>query len=450
LHCPIKIEPQCRWLVAAAVTLLSAAVAARTDDSGGDIERLILDLGSRHFAVRQRASSELVGAEVEAVPHIAAAVGTEDVEVRQRAAEVLLAQAFSNKSEVRKAARGALVELSQSSVPRIAQAGQEMRRRMAGMAMAELTRLGATVMPVQGTTLSFNVQIGQTWTGGNEGLAMLADLGQVPWLSLESAPVSDLSLTHVAKLADSGLTRLFLGSSGIRGEELTVLAPLKSLQYLSLKQLPIDDARLAALPEFPDLQYLGLDGTRITDRGLAVLGRYPQLQVLWLDNAPVSDAGLVHLKSLVNLRTLYLPGTKVAGPGIAELRQLPNLTSISFRGVRLTADTAKYIGQLEQLESLGLDQTNVNDDQLADLKDLSRLRILWLSSTQITDQGLEHLKALKNLQIVHLSDTEVTREGATELQRSLPNCQVTTSGRAPQAVPQPRNPQARPPMPASP
>jgi hypothetical protein len=118
--------------------------------------------------------------------------------------------------------------------------------------------------------------------------------------------------------------------------------------------------------------------------------------------------------------------------------------------VRLAVDTLKYIGQLEQLESLGLDQTNVNDDQLAHLAGLSRLRILWLSSTQITDQGLEHLKSLKNLQIVHLSDTEVTRDGATELQRSLPNCQVTTSGRAPQAVPQPRNPPAKPPMPIAP
>ena len=74
-------------------------------------------------------------------------------------------------------------------------------------------------MPVQGTSLSFNVQIGEARAGGNEGLATLADLGQVPWLSLEEAPVSDAALVHVAKLADCGLTRLFLGTAefAVRG-----------------------------------------------------------------------------------------------------------------------------------------------------------------------------------------------------------------------------------------
>lgn len=415
------------------------------DDSAGNVKRLIEELSSSEFAVRQRASSALVEAGEKAIGEIAAAVSTGDAEVRGRAGTVLLVQAFSARSEVKTAARGALGELSLSSQPRVAEVGLEMRRRMAGMAVGELTRLGATVMPVQGTyDFSFNVQIGQAWTGGDERLAALADLGQVPWLSLESAPVSDAALAQVAKLGASNarLTRLFLGSSEIRGDGLKALAPLTGLQYLSLKQLPIDDERLAALPDFPELQYLGLDGTRVTDSGLAELARYPLLQVLWLDSTPVTDSGLVHFKSLASLRTLYLPGTKAAGPGIVELKHLPNLTSVSWRGVKLTADSLKYIGQLEQLESVGLDQTNVTDDQLADLAGLARLRILWLSNTQVTDQGLEHLKALRNLQIVHLSDTDVTREGATELQRALPNCQVTTSGRASQAVPQPRNPPA--------
>src|SRR5439155_27209993 len=134
----------------------------------------------------------------------------------------------------------------------------------AGNAVAELTRLGATVTPVQtGEPLVFNVQIRQTWNGGDVGLSLLEQLREVPWWSLENSPVGDGALVHIAKLgrASYGLSKLYLGSSRISGIGLPQLAPLRSLQYLSLKQLPIDDARLARLPDFPQLQYLGLDGT---------------------------------------------------------------------------------------------------------------------------------------------------------------------------------------------
>jgi hypothetical protein len=302
------------------------------------------------------------------------------------------------------------------------------REAMSAQAAAELARLGATVMPVQGgPPFTFNVQIGQRWRGGDERLPLLADLGSVPWLSLESSRVTDAALDHLSKLGgpSSGITKLYLGSSGIAGNSLEKLAPLKRLQYLSLKQLPIDDAKIARLPEFSDLQYLGLDGTKIGDEGLAHLERFPRLQVLWLDNTPVTDAGLTHLKKLPNLDTLYMPGTNAGGPGLAELRYVSKLKSISLKGVKFSTDGLRSLAQLEHLESLGLDMTNVTDDQLADLVGLKQLRILWLSGTNVGDDGIEHLKALPSLQIVHLNNTLVTREGAAELERALPRCQIT-------------------------
>jgi len=131
------------------------------------------------------------------------------------------------------------------------------------------------------------------------------------------------------------LSKLYLGSSRITGNGLPQLAPLQSLQYLSLKQLPIDDAKLATLPDFPLLQYLGLDGTRLGDEGLKTLARYPQLQVIWLDNTPITDAGLVNLLPLAKLQTLYLPGTQTGGQGLAELRALPRHRVAGRRGAAL-------------------------------------------------------------------------------------------------------------------
>jgi hypothetical protein len=445
-----------RLRVRAIVLVMAFASLPAPVRASDEIQRLVSDLGSADFAVRQRASGRLAEAGSQAIGPLAAAATSADAEVRNRAQLILLNLARSPKTDVRERSTRSIRELSRSADPRVAQVARGMLARIheaaSAAAAAELARLGATIWPVQGgPPLTFNVQLGNGWTGGNERVALLGDLGTVPWLSLESAPISDAALVHVAKLNESppGLTKLFLGNSGITGSSLTTLAPLTRLQYLSLKQLPIDDARLATLPDFPELQYLGLDGTKVGDEGLKTVARYGQLQTLWLDNTRVTDAGLANLKPLANLRTLYIPGTSTTGAGLAELRHLPNLTSLSLKATKLFPDTLKHVAQLEQLESLGLDQTNVSDDQLADLAGLHRLRILWLSSTAIGDAGLEHLKPLRNLQIVHLSDTQVSTDGVAELQRALPHCQMTTSHRVDPFAPppQPRRPLPIPPGP---
>jgi hypothetical protein len=399
-----------------------------------EVGRWVEDLGSGEFAVRQRAMGLLAGAGVEAIGELTRAVGGKDAEVRKRAMAILVGHALSPREELRRSAKEAIGGLAESESPRVAQVASaslyQIREVTSRIAAEELGKLGATVMPVANQDpLTFNVQIRQTWRGSDERLALLADLGEVPWLSLENSPATDGALVQIAKLGSGGRgpSKLYLGNSGISGIGLERLAALERLEYLSLKQLPIDDAKLARLPGFPGLQYLGLDGTQVGDEGLKLLSRYPQLQVLWLDQTRVTDAGLVHLQSLGSLRTLYLPGTNTGGAGLAELRRLPSLSSLSLKGVSLSAQSLKHVAQLEQLESLGLDMTNVRDEHLSDLAGLTRLRILWLSGTRISDAGLESLKNLKSLQIVHLTDTQVTSEGAAELQRALPGCQVTVS-----------------------
>jgi hypothetical protein len=402
------------------------------EESEKDAAKLIADLGSNDYSVRQRATTTLEAGGIEFLPQIVAAVQSADAEVRFRAWNILLAHALSPRGNSREAARDAIRRLTERSAGdvsgRLMGGVSRIREAMSGQAVADLTQFGATVMPVQGgPPFTFNVQIGQAWRGGDDRLALLSDLASVPWLSLESSRVTDAALDRLAKLADStpGITKLYLGSSGITGNSLEKLAPLRQLQYLSLKQLPIDDAKIARLPVFPELQYLGLDGTKIGDDGLAELERFPRLQVVWLDNTAITDAGMTHLKKLPNLDTLYMPGTNAGGSGLAELRYVWKLKSLSLKGVRFSADGLKALGQVEQLESLGLDMTNVADDQLADLAGLRQLRILWLSGTNTSDDGIEHLKALRSLQIVHLNNTLVTREGVAELERALPRCQIT-------------------------
>lgn len=437
-------------LAAVAVGLLGVAASLATDGPP-KAESLIADLGSSDFSTRQQATSQLQEAGQEALPHIVAAIRSTNSEARSRAWNILLTHALSTRTDVREAARAAVRQLQDQGEmnhgPFLSGGLARIREAISNQAAAELTRLGATTMPPSGgPPLTFNVQLGQGWHGGDDQLDLLSDLGTIPWLSLENSRVTDSALNHIAKLGEPapGLTKLYLGASGITGADLGTLAPLKRLQYLSLKHLPIDDTRLATLPALPDLQYLGLDGTKIGDASLAQLQRFPRLQILWLDNTRITDAGLVHLKSLQYLDTLYMPGTATGGPGLAELRDAPKLKSLSLKGVKLSADSLKALAQVGQLESLGLDMTNVTDNQLADLAGLKQLRVLWLNGTTIGDEGLQHLKQLHSLQIVHLTNTLVTREGTVELEQALPRCQITVD--LSPRIPDPFAPNPRPPV----
>lgn len=420
-----------RRLLLAATFALGMTAAAAARDGEIAVDRLIADLASNEFIVRQQATTELQQAGVLALPQLAAAVRSANPEARGRAWNILLSHALSGQTDIREAARAAVRQLEESdgNASRVWSGGlARIHEAISQQAATELTRLGATIMPPGGGPPStYNVQIGHAWRGGDEQLALLADLGTVPWLSLENSHVTDAALDHIARLGDSapGLMKLFLGSSGIAGADFGKLGRLQSLQYLSLKQLPIDDARLATLPALPELQQLGLDGTKVGDAGLKHLSRYPRLQMLWLDNTRVTDAGLAHLSKLQYLDTIYLPGTAAGGPGLANLRDLPNLKSISLKGVKLAPGGVRALAQIERLESLGLDMTNVTNDQLADLAGLKQLRILWLNGTSIGDEGLKHLQNLRSLQIVHLSNTQVTPEGTKELERAIPGCQIT-------------------------
>ena len=56
---------------------------------------------------------------------------------------------------------------------------------------------------------------------------------------------------------------------------------------------------------------------------------------------------------------------------------------------------------------------------------MTRLRSLYLTAIEITDAGLVHLKGLANLQGLTLGGTQVTVAGVAELQKALPNCEIS-------------------------
>jgi Leucine-rich repeat (LRR) protein len=69
--------------------------------------------------------------------------------------------------------------------------------------------------------------------------------------------------------------------------------------------------------------------------------------------------------------------------------------------------------------------SRITDAGLVHLKGLANLQALDLAFTKITDSGLVHLKGLVNLQTLDLAFTKTTDEGVAELQKALPNCEIS-------------------------
>ncbi|MBC7856447.1 MAG: hypothetical protein IAF94_23705 [Pirellulaceae bacterium] len=386
-------------------------------------------LHHRDFRVRQQAYKTLTQAGAAAVPAIERGARSGNRETRDRAISLLLAAALSRQSDAGQAGEHALEQLvaaKEDSLKRAARTAlEELKGAKLVRAIDRIHAFGGTVTSTLGVDLDlegpFAVQINSQWTGGDEGLSLLADLSNVTWLNLQAAPITSAGLEHIAPLKE--LEQLYLGFSRVDGEGLARLE-LPKLRLLSLHGLALKDDDLKRLPELPHLQELVLSNTLVTDDGLVHLAKHASIHKLSLENTKITDKGLVHLQRLPGLETLYLQNTPTAGPGLTELKPLSNLRYISLKRVTLRPDSLRHIAQLTQLEILQIDDTNVTDEQLAELTPLRNLRTLWLSKTQVTDRGMEHVLKLPSLQNLYLHGSRVTEAGADKIREQLPRCNV--------------------------
>ena len=88
-------------------------------------------------------------------------------------------------------------------------------------------------------------------------------------------------------------------------------------------------------------------------------------------------------------------------------------------------DRTEGLKVFERIIFIDLRGTKVTDTELAHLSKLANPRSLNLDGTQVTDAGLVYLNRLTSLEQLNLRLTAVTPEGAAELQKALPNCNIS-------------------------
>ena len=247
--------------------------AARKPDAAPTAETLqrwIVDLDSRDYAVRQRAAENLVEAQAAAITPLAQAAGGDSLEVTCHAVSILAQLSAVKDRRTEDAAIAALKKLAasahQSAAWRAANVLVWHKLRTQGRTIAKIRQLGGTVE--HNSERINTVRLGSDWKGGDD-LALLRELPGFQTLWLEQSPVSDAGLVHLKDM--TRLTRLFLGGSKVKGPGLAHLKGLTNLNYLSLKGLKLDEGALGHLAGMSQLTYLFLDDTPITDAALARL-----------------------------------------------------------------------------------------------------------------------------------------------------------------------------------
>jgi YD repeat-containing protein len=263
-----------------------------------DVSRLVADLGSKSYRVRERATKRLMAMGRKTVDPLVTQADLDDPEVGRRVLRVLkeLASHFDPDDE----------EAGIEGLERLAESG----KKTVSVSAARALRIARTVPETRIRELGAKL-VERSDPEGKKVVRVTM-----------YAPVKRKEL--LKRMRSLGNLELVLSGSRIDDNSLSGLEYLRGLRSLDLRFTGIGDAAVKSAVKLKHLQRLYLSGTKVTDAGLAHLKSTPALTTLYLSNTAVTDAGLVSLRSISGLKTLSLTGTKVTNDGVAAMqRALP-------------------------------------------------------------------------------------------------------------------------------
>jgi serine/threonine protein kinase/Leucine-rich repeat (LRR) protein len=260
-------------------------------------------------------------------------------------------------------------------------------------------------------------------------------------LELVYTNASCRSVAEVARRIP-GLQMLRLSHSGVTDEDISDLANLPRLEFLSVK-----DSKLS-LPAIQSLQK-ALPATRIesdfgtfdpvdpsamsTDRRAAerVLALGGQINIHRESNGSLEFVSELPLESF-QLVTVQVSSTGVTDDDLKYLQGLTSLTSLSMwdteitdRGLANLTDSGRV--PLPSLDSIYAQRLNISDKGIACLAGCSGVFRLYLSETQVSDLELV-CRTFPNLSQFHIERTSLAGESLAQLKALSHLQELTISG----------------------
>jgi hypothetical protein len=268
-----------------------------------------------------------------------------------------------------------------------------------------------------GLLLLHEFPIFKTWHGGEVQYALMSPDASPNHLLIDG-PFTNRGLASLVGLdVLFGLT-MFWHSQSFDADGLASLAQLPRLGFLSCAGEMCDDVAMRHIAAMPHLRMLLAQGTIATDAGFGVLSRSQSIEYIWGRECPnLGTQGFVALAAMPALRGLAVSCKSVGDDALASLPRFPALRELMPMDVQ--DDGFRHVGRCDALEALWCmycrDTTDLATGHVAGL---SRLTTYYAGQTKITDRSLETLGTMTSLERVRLWNTPgVTNAGIAALAR---------------------------------
>ena len=129
----------------------------------------------------------------------------------------------------------------------------------------------------------------------------------------------DRCMEHISHM--TGLKELRIRSTRITSRGLFMIKDLQQLERLWLGE-HITDSGMRVVANLKSLKYLYMKNSQITNNGLAVICKSLSLEELEIHRSRVTDEGLAHLAKIRTLKYLMLSGDNFTDAGMAHVKNI--------------------------------------------------------------------------------------------------------------------------------
>ncbi len=178
------------------------------------------------------------------------------------------------------------------------------------------------------------------------------------------------------------------------------------------------------------LKQLSMTAGSVTGKGLSVLGKGKSLEVLTLQELPnLKNADVENvLKINPELNTVNFSNLNVSSSIFNCLSELPEMRSVSFKYVDMKDANLSPLAKLPKLRSLSLRYGKVNNQQVEQIVSIKSLVLVDLTNARIDDAALLKLAQLPRLKVAFVAGCKnVTAEGLKAFAAAAPRCKVEFS-----------------------